>query len=575
MISLTDLHKAIYLILPAILLSTEAAGQTGNVFECLEINQSSVDRITEDLRHFASTDMNGRLAGSEEEEMIINYLIEGFSALGLQPYGDNYEWVQRVPMNRPVQSSEETSLRWKKFNPKLGAAFYPTYMSSNDTLKMRTRYVRHGIEAPELEYSDYRGRKKRLKKRIAVIDLSHPEAPIATHPLAQPVKKRVEAAIAHGAKGVILINPDLHGTEPAKEFEHIESFGVPVVVLRNPKMVKRLEKWWGKRVNLLVHQEEKEIYANNLWAYMDNGAAFTILITANMDHIGKGNRFSRAPGSNLIHPGADNNASGLAGLMELARKLTENRDALNFNFLFVALSGSYTGQEGAKAVAAALPRHFEGQAVFAINYNMIGRLDDERKIEIQGLGSFDQDFMPTFKHKIDCYGIEPIIRGNAPGRGNHHAFLEAGIPAINITTGMHDDYNLPSDEFGKLNLAGIAEIVSLTYIYLRGFEIDFKTRFNENFSSRLARPTDPTRVDWGFEANWEHRSPGIKILKIREGGAADRAGLKNGDIITQIGRYDVKDVYNFMDYLHILQPGEKRFIRYSRDGKIGAAVIDF
>ncbi len=548
--------------------------QDDNRGDCYEVDPQSLEKLVEDLRYIASGDMGGRLAGSAEEEMVINYVVERFSELGLQPYGDHYEWAINAPGYFPVEVSEETHLRWKKFNPKLGKAFFPTSMSSNDELKMRTRFVRYGMEIPEAEYSNFTGRKKRLKKRIAVIDIGRYEDKKSEQVLTQSVKERVEAAIRYGAKGVILINPSMTGVEPAKEYEVIEGLGVPVVVVRNPLMIKRLKKWWGRTVELKVEQSERPTTFRNISAYLDNGAAMTVLITANMDHIGKGNRFSRAPGSNKVHPGADNNASGVVALLELAQQLVNNRGSSSFNYLFVITTGS-ADQYGARHLVNWLPSNFEGMIAFALHYNMVGRLSDTRELQIQGIGSFDGNFMPTFAKKLSCYDITVVQRGLAPGDGDHRVFLDNQIPTIKITSGMHDDYNLPNDEIGRVNIEGIAQIVSLTRTYLDKFEPDYKTLFNEGFLQRSSSSAEPKRVDWGFEAEWEHRMPGIKIKKLKEGSVAERAGLQNGDVITQIGQYPIEDIYHFMDYLQILQPKESRFIRYTRNGQAGAAVIEF
>jgi hypothetical protein len=301
------------------------------------------------------------------------------------------------------------------------------------------------------------------------------------------------------------------------------------------------------------------------------------LITANMDHIGKGNRFSRVPGSNAIHFGADNNASGVAALLELANQLTQDKGFSAFNYLFVVTSGS-SNQYGARYIADWLPRNFEGIITFALHYNMVGRLSDTRELQIQGLGSFSPDFLPTFAKKISCFDITLVHQGLAPGNGDHQIFLENHIPTIKITSGMHDDYNLPSDEVGRINVEGIAQIVSLTRTYLQKFPADYKTLFNEGFLKHESHFTSAElkqRVDWGFEAEWEHRMPGIRIKKIIEGGVAQRAGLLNGDVIIQIGQYPIEDTYHFMDYMQILQPGESRFIRYDRNGQIRPAVVEF
>ncbi|MCC5918385.1 MAG: M28 family peptidase [Cryomorphaceae bacterium] len=561
-----------FLIYPLLFAGISLSAQDGSAASyCVPVDTFGIKEISEHLRYLSGTDLKGREAGSGNEEVAGNYIIEQFDNLGLEPFGENGEWWQRFTFNGPVEVSPSSHLKMKKFEPRLGKVFYPTKYSNNGKIKMRTRYVRHGIEAPENDHNDFTGRRKRLKRRIAVIDLSYPGAPNPYHPMANysDIKKRVETAISHGAKGVILVNPSLKGPEPANGYDKLDTLGVPVIMLRNPKMIPKLKKWWGKKVEIEIEQEERLLMTNNILGLIDNQASFTVIIAAHYDHIGQGHYLSQAPGIKQLHPGADGNSSGVVAALELARQLKNDPKAKRFNYLFLMLSASETGNYGAEKFVSSLSS-FDREIAFAINLDMVGRLDDRRKLFIEGIGSFAESDL--LLKDVDCFGID-ITTNLEDGRPGDHSTLHTGkIPAIRFTTGMHEQYRTPRDEPGKIQIEGIAEVVAMVRTYLQFIDPFSQVVFNEEHSSANP-PSQFQRANLGIIPNYDHRKPGLKILMVEPDGTAQKAGLMNGDIITTIDNYPIEDIFHFMDFMNVLKPHSKVSINYQRDGRTGRAVL--
>ncbi|MCH8545754.1 MAG: M28 family peptidase [Cryomorphaceae bacterium] len=540
---------------------------------CVPLDSSMIFRFSEDIRFLASPDLEGRAPGSNGAELTANYIIEKLDALGIRPYGDYGDWHQRFTMPKPVEVSETSHLKFGDFNPKLGKAFFATEFSNNETLKMRTRFIGNGIHAPELDHSDYNWRRKRLKKRIAVIDLSYPDAPSPYIPIVEyiNVRDRVQKAIEHGAKGVILMNPSLMGPEPAKEYDELDTLGVPVAFLRNPKMTKKLKRWWGKKVSLKIEQSTSSTMGENIIGFIDNSAPYTIILSANYDGLGKGNRASNAPGNKQIHPSADHNASGVLMVLELAKKLANSKDYKQFNYQFVFFTGTYPERYGSKFFAEkTIDSGLE--YAFQINFDAVGRMGDGRQLLIEGTGS--SDFLHYFQKDMSCNGIIPTATPTTSKAGAHTDLYQSKIPGIRVTTKLHQDSYKPSDDASRIQINGMMDIASLMLTYLKYLPEGEHVVYDESFEGAPKTDNDHLRIKPGIVVDYSHVGKGIKVQLTKPDMPAFKGGLHAGDIITHIDGYEIQNKYHYMDYITFLKPGSRVVFRYQRDGRPGNAIID-
>ena len=202
----------------------------------------------------------------------------------------------------------------------------------------------------------------------------------------------------------------------------------------------------------------KDVPSRNVIGYLDNGAARTIIIGAHYDHLGTAGLFDGKYPIGQIHNGADDNASGVAGLLELARYYSQNKSKEPFNFLFIAFGGEELGLQGSKYYTNHPVMPLE-QMHFMLNMDMIGRYNPERGIGIGGFGSAKE--WPEVFNGVQQDGIKYFTDAAGKGASDHHNFYMHQVPVLFFHTGGHDDYHKPTDDANKLQATAEEKIVRL------------------------------------------------------------------------------------------------------------------
>lgn len=202
----------------------------------------------------------------------------------------------------------------------------------------------------------------------------------------------------------------------------------------------------------------KDIPSRNVIGFLDNGAARTIIIGAHYDHLGTAALFDGKYPIGQIHNGADDNASGVAGLLELARHYINNKGKEPFNFLFIAFGGEELGLQGSKYYTAH-PLIPLDKVHFMLNMDMIGRYNPKRGIGIGGYGSAVE--WPDVFRDVQQPGIKFFTDAAGKGASDHHNFYVNGVPVMFFHTGGHDDYHKPTDDAPKLQATAEASILQL------------------------------------------------------------------------------------------------------------------
>ncbi len=303
----------------------------------------------------------------------------------------------------------------------------------------------------------------------------------------------------------------------------------------------------------------------NVVGYIDNGAAYTIIIGAHYDHLGTGLLGSsrNANPKGKIHNGADDNASGTAGVMELARYYTQNGIKEGCNFIFIAFSGEELGLVGSKKFTQ-FEKFDSSKIQCMVNMDMIGRLNDStKKILLYGIGtspvfgSMVQTFKPQgLNIKIDSSGIGPT---------DHTSFYLKNIPVLSFFTGQHKQYHTPEDDEHLINYEG--EIIVLKYIaqVVDSVATLPKLKFIKTKSKSQERVS--FKVTLGVMPDYTFEGMGLKIDDVTEGKPADKAGVKAGDIVVAMGDMDLKDIYDYMKALSKHKKGDKTTIKVKRGTK--------
>ena len=288
-----------------------------------------------------------------------------------------------------------------------------------------------------------------------------------------------------------------------------------------------------------------------------------IVLLAHYDHLGlKGKE---------VYNGADDNASGTSLLIELARSLKQ-KEAQKNNYLFIAFSGEELGLYGSKYFTDHATIDLK-QVNYMINMDMVGRLPDSSKtITLGGYGT-----SPAWSSVIDVKSTQPLgIRIDSSGTGpsDHSSFYRKDIPVLFYFTGLHTDYHKPSDDADKINYSGMVTILRHIEKTIDGLNDQPKLAF---LKTREAQTTTTARfsVTMGIMPDYTFSGKGVRADGVREGKPAQKAGLKAGDVVLQIGDYTISSMESYMQTLGKFKKGETVKVLYLRGDKTQEVNVTF
>lgn len=310
-----------------------------------------------------------------------------------------------------------------------------------------------------------------------------------------------------------------------------------------------------------IDKTSPEVYDQNVVAWLDNGAATTIIIGAHYDHLGLGmdhNSLDANP-EGKIHNGADDNASGTSGVLELARYFAQNGVREQHNFLFLCFSGEELGLVGSKKFTE-YPSIDLSTVSFMINLDMIGRLNEKERLVIGGVGTAP-DFVPLF-NALDNKGLSFKLDSAGIGPSDHTSFYLKNIPVLFFFTGQHSDYHKPSDDTEKINFPGEKQVLELIVQVIERLDKTPKLVFQETKS----KPEDTPRfkVTLGIMPDYTWEGEGVHVDGVTDGRPASIAGILKGDIIVVLGEYPVKNIQDYMKGLSKFSKGDSTTVRVKR-----------
>lgn len=311
-----------------------------------------------------------------------------------------------------------------------------------------------------------------------------------------------------------------------------------------------------------IHGTGTKGVAQNVIGFLDYKGDETIIVGAHFDHLGLGENGSSldANPKGKIHNGADDNASGVAGVIELARYFRQH-PLRGKNILFICFSGEELGLLGSKYFADH-PTIDLGKVTYMINLDMIGRLDPHSKsIAVSGSGT-SPAWEPLLKKlSSDQLTIKTDSAGIGPS--DHTSFYLKNIPVLHFFTGSHSDYHKPSDDWEKINSQGEHEILILIEKLMETLQNEPKLAFltTKNKSMNSSRSF---KVTMGLMPSYTSTEMGLKVDGVSEGKPAQKAGILTGDVITQIGEYPIKDIQAYMEALGKFEKGETVPVKVKR-----------
>ncbi len=314
--------------------------------------------------------------------------------------------------------------------------------------------------------------------------------------------------------------------------------------------------------------------ASNIVGFLDNGAPTTVVIGAHYDHLGTGTQGSSLDPNptGKIHNGADDNASGVAGVLELARYYKSNKVKEKNNFLFILFSGEELGLYGSDYYVEH-PTIDLGTVNFMINLDMVGRLDPKNGgLSVSGSGT-SPGWEPLLK-SLSTPEVPITTDSSGTGPSDHTKFYLKKIPVLHFFTGSHSDYHKPSDDAEKINYEGEVAVLQTIIKVVDTMDKEPKLAYLTTKSKSMGGAR-AFKVTMGVMPSYSSKAAGLKVDGVSEGKPAQKAGILAGDIITQIGDLPIKDMESYMDALGKFEKGQTVPVKLLREDKEMIVSVTF
>jgi len=554
--------------------------------------------------------LRGRGNGTPELEFAARYIADKFQEAGLEPAGDQGTFFQRFSMtigSKLIGRNELTYYGASGATPlKVKKEYVPISFSADGTFDTPLVFAGYGITAPEYHYDDYAGLDVRDK---VVIVLRHEPQEFEKNSVfdgkdftahSEIIKKAINAR-NHGATGMLLVNDT--GNHSGKDDDLIPfgtSFGPEEMKFAALHVkTKEVDEWLkptGKGLDQLRRAIDKDLSNQSF----DLGAASrlkfsigiertrrdvpnvvgllrgsdpqlreqAIVIGAHYDHLGLGEQHSLAPNAKgRVHYGADDNASGTSGLLELAAGLGRRRGELKRSFVFIAFAGEESGLLGSNYYTR-FPAVSMEQTIAMLNMDMIGRVS-RHTLYIGGTGT-SPDFKQMVENANRDVGFEIKYSGSGYGSSDHMSFTVRQVPVVFFFSGLHADYHKPSDTWEKIDADEGVKVVQLAAaVAVRLDQVKEKPLY-----VRVAEPSGHGMGGgggygpyFGSIPDMAESSNGVKFSDVRDGSPAAKAGLRGGDVMVEFAGKKIENLYDFTYALREQKVGDKVRVTVVRNGQ--------
>jgi aminopeptidase YwaD len=541
------------------------------------------DRIQKDVRYLASDTLEGRRTGTNGATEAARYIAKEFSRLKLKPLTTGYR--QKFPYVAGVTLGKTNALVFGKDKLEPGTDWLPLGFSSSVKVDGILVFVGYGITASELNYNDYASANASGKIAIALQGTPDGANPHGRFARFEGVRWKAVAARNAGAKGLIVVARETNFKDDRLTKLAYDNMagdaGLPVVIMSRQaadrllalsgSSLSQLEQSPTSRpltgeMSLTTDIVRNEVPAYNVIGMLEGSDPLlkkeVIIIGAHYDHLGRGGEGSGSlsPTSGDIHHGADDNASGTAGVIELARLFTAQNPKPKRTIVFMAFGGEEEGLLGSNYYVnhPLLPL---ANTVAMINMDMIGRMKD-RRLVIGGVGTAKEwrDIMTADTDKP----FQLTLNEDGFGPSDHSSFYAKQIPVLFFWTGTHNDYHKPSDTFEKINYDDEALILKMVARIVNQLDTADKRLTYTTAKSDAAPRTGGFRVYLGTIPNYADSNDGLLIDGVRDDSPAAKAGLKAGDRIVKIGIREIKNVYDYTAALGEMKAGEEYVVEVVR-----------
>jgi hypothetical protein len=551
----------------------------------------SPDRIARDIRWLADPARKGRDVGSKGLEAAAAWAERRFKEVGVAPAmpGGKYRHTVTVPVAVKVGENTSLAIDGRVISRK---AFVPTGFSASGKVHARVVPVGYGVVAKKAGINDYA--KVNVRGKIAVARRFLPKMAKfpSEHAKAKAGSLREKAMRARDAGARALIIVDLPRVRPGQKMEPdaplpkprpevYGNVGIPVIVLRRAEGAA-LFKGRSRKVRLQVSVRRVDRPGANVVGVIKAGADVrhkgVVLIAAHLDHLGMGGPDSRAPGKHAVHPGADDNASGVAVVLEVARTLAAQRTRLSRDVAFAFFTAEERGALGSNAFVRKPPPGLAPKKLVAmLDLDMVGRL---RKNRLTVIGTRTAKEWPDLvgaaceSARVGCK-----LGGTGVGPSDHTAFFLAKVPVLHFFTGVHSQYHTPKDTADRINAVGAARVARIVAA------LTLRVASRPDRLTYVAAPRPPPKGDQrgggaslGTVPDFGGPPPGqsgVLLSGTVPGSPAAKAGLKRGDILVELAGRKIRNLHDFAHVLRSVRPGQKAKAVVLRKGKRTEIPVTF
>lgn len=548
--------KKLLLILalaPAFLLA-QSKKQKKAIAEQQKADQVIIDNLKAHVQYITDDKLEGRSTGSAGEAMAMQYISNQFKAIGLQPKGTN-GYIQEFVIEEGKQIEPSTYLSLNGTRLMLKRDFIPLAFSATKATK--------GMPAMAL-------RERGVPWFFDVKELLDANTGNTTFNMNDALKKEALRSAAKGATALFIYNSS--STSDNIRFDNKDTSqpsSIPVIYI----LPDGYKKYFVDHSQLLdielnVALTERNRSGHNVIGYIDNGATSLVVIGAHYDHLGRGEDGNASDTVKSIHHGADDNASGTALLIELARRLTSSKAKSN-NYLFIAFSGEEIGMLGSRYW---LDKPTVSTPVnYMINLDMVGRYDAAKKLAIGGYAS--SPLWGQLVNGVSDKTLELRLDSTAGNTGDQLSFYKKEIPVLLFYTGNNADYHKATDDADKINYDGELRIAK--YINRIIEATDGKGKIAYVKAPEPALMLAKTTVSLGIIPDNTPGKEGLKINGVSSKKLAEKIGLQPGDILMQLGTYTINDMNSYILALSNFKAGDKTTLKIKRGKEDREFAVEF
>jgi len=573
------------------------------IFSCKGNSQVTVKELQGHIQYLSSDSLKGRLTGSPGDSLAAEYIKNKLTFYGLKPLsGDG---LQRYKVTRRVLAGKSNSLAVNGISYTLDKDFMPFAFSSNTGMESEVVFAGYGfnINGDSLKWNDFDG--VEVKGKWVMILRGDPEPENNKSPFITFSADRDKALLAKdmGAAGVLMVSGPVYDSQDAFELLNLEGYSVGIPVLRIKKEVADIIL--SKSKNSIAALEKKLNDTKKPYSFSTkvtvNGKAEIvrelantrnvvmllpgedpkfkdeyIILGAHFDHLGMGGpgSGSRALDTIGIHHGADDNASGVAMMLELAEKFAKTKGSHKRSIICLSFSGEEEGLLGSKHFVDD-PGIDLSKVNAMINMDMVGRLNETNNLEIGGVGTAT-GLKDLVYANSDTTIIKLTLSEEGYGPSDHSSFYGKNIPVLFYFTGAHMDYHTPTDTWEKINFKGMVEISDLIFnvakeLASENSRLQFKEAGPKADANRYPRRKG---VTLGIMPDFAGViKNGLRADFITPGKPAALGGMQKGDIITFINGKQVNNIQDYMFRMGQLKHGQTISVEVLRNDKKVVLVI--